>query len=142
MRFKVALIFKKILCCFSIILLATNVYAMTKTEFLHEHEAAIVELCEDFEAERVASRDNPLARFMMIPGRYECGLTSLYGLHKVMMFMEIVDRDSNDWEVLMELMKTNLIKEYETYDFIAIHLEFETYLEEKKDKDKMDSINM
>ena len=113
----------------SIILLSTNSYAITKKEFLHTQEDNIIKLCEDFNDKRQATlKNNPFA------GRYECGLTAFYALHKVMEIITTTERGSDDREFLEELMVKYYIDEYETYNFIYIHLDFERYLEEGKDK--------
>jgi len=120
---------KVLLSCLLILSSILSAHAMTRQEFIDKHEAAIIELCENFEIKRMANRDNPFAAFMMIPARYECGITSFYALHKVMELMETLDRTSEDWLVFVDLINANIIEEYDTYNFITIHLEFEAYLE-------------
>ena len=116
----------------SIILLSTSVNAMTSQKFLYKHEDIIVKMCEDSEVRLQAVRNSMFGNLFRIPNHYECGLTSFYALHKVIEIMITIDRSSDDYEVFDVLMIKHYIEEYKTYNFIAIHLEFEKYLKEKK----------
>ena len=112
----------------SIILLSTSSYALTSMEFLLAQEDIIVELCEDFEARREVTNENsPFMHF----SRYECGLTLFYALRKVTRLILTIEKDTDDYRFLSELLVAYYIEKYDTYNFIAIHLDFEEYLEEK-----------
>ena len=116
----------------SIVLLSTSSYALTSTEFLYAQEDLIIDMCEDFEAKKQnIIRDNPFVSLFKLPAHYECSLTSFYALHKVTRLILLVKRGTDDHRFLSKLLTEYYIEEYDTYDFIAIHLEFEEYLEEK-----------
>lgn len=117
----------------SIILLSTSAYAITRQEFLYQQENNIIKLCEDAELLLQKQRAVPFAHYLGLPAHYECGITGFYALRKVVELITTVDRGSDDYKVLGDLMEKNYIEEYETYDFIVIHLDFERYLEEKSD---------
>ena len=63
---------------------------------------------------------------------FECILTEFYGLDKVIDHIIETKRDTEDWDVLMNIMENNYKKEFDTYDFMAIDLDFREYLKEKK----------
>ena len=116
----------------SIILLSTSAYALTSTEFLHKQEDNIVKMCEDLEAKRQAvSKDNPFVFLFRRPGHYECGITGFYALHQVIKIILSVEKDTDDYKFLNKLLTKYYIEDYETYNFMYIHLDFERYLEEK-----------
>jgi len=116
----------------SIILLSTSSYAVTREEFQHQQEDNIVKFCEDFEVTRQANRNSIFTTLFRIPSHYECGLTAFYALHKVMYIMDTMDRTSKEAADFEKLLYKYYIEEYDTYNYIAIHLEYEKYLEEKK----------
>ena len=122
---------KNFLVICSIVLLSTSAYSMTRQEFIDKHEAAIIEKCEDARPDMDSDYNDMLRRFFRVPGRFECPLTNLYAMHKVMELMETLDRRSEGWPIFVELMETSVIKEYDTFDFIAIHQGYEAYLEGK-----------
>jgi len=103
-----------------ILLMASTVYAETAISFRDEHYNKLIILCED------GYRDKSTSEL------YECILNEFYGLNKVIDYLVETERDTEDWNVLMELFyEHSWWDSYETYDFMAIHLDFEEYLEGK-----------
>lgn len=120
----------------SIVLLSTSAYAITSRAFLYEHENKIVEICKGFEDRVQDQRNSPFSSWLALPSRYECPITSFYGLHKVIEIITTIDKNSPDYKVLNDLLIKHYMENHDTYDFITIHLEFEKYLEEKSSKDQ------
>ena len=114
----------------SMVLLSSSAYAMSADDFLRIHETRLQELCEDNQI-NASELDNPFRNLFDLPGRFECGLTQYYALHKVIDLLVTIDRESEDWKVFYKIMNENFIEEYETFDFMNIHLEYLAYLEEK-----------
>ena len=105
----------------------SNVYAMSAEDFLYTHEWRIQDMCE---AQQI-NADSPFRGFLQFPGRFECGLTQFHALHKVIDLLLTIDRSSEDWKVFTKIMDENIIDDYETFDFMNIHLEYLAYLEAK-----------
>jgi len=112
--------FKLIAIIISVMLISTSVYAMTKEEFVEIQQNNIIVLCDDAYGE--------------LPSNllYECMLTEFYGLYKVVHLLATADFNSEDGKFLNNLMKEYEWKDFETFDFMAIHLEYEIYLKEKE----------
>jgi len=110
---------KYIMIVISVLLISTSAYAISPEEFIEIQENNIIALCED----GYEGFGNNLL--------YECIVTEFYGLKKVVMLLLTLDRQSEDWVVLTGLFDEYAWKDFNTYDFMAIHLEFENYLEEK-----------
>ncbi len=110
---------KSLTICIIVLLMSANVYAITRQEFLEMHENNLISACEDSYGE------------MGTAALYDCILEKFYGLHSFMTLVETVDKDSEDWKRLMELVEEYELEGYDTHDFMAIHLEFEIYLENK-----------
>lgn len=111
-------ILKKLLIVCSIVLLFTNVWAQTPQEFIELLEDNIIRACEGSFQKETAEL-------------YECTLTEFYALRRVMGFLLTIDRESEDWGVLIHLLGKYELGEYKTFDFVSIHLAFEKYLKEK-----------
>jgi hypothetical protein len=96
----------------SIVLLYSSVYAITHQQYKENHEARIEDMCED---------------------DYECALTQLYGLNKVidiiMYAQQMGGKTSEEGKFLDELLDRHYIADYDTFDFMSVHIDFEEYLE-------------
>ena len=112
--------FKLIVIIISMLLMSTGVYATTPHEFIEVQQNNIILLCED----GYAGMPNNLL--------YECMLTEFYGLHKVVNLLIDMDFGSEDGKFLNNLMIEYEWKDFETFDFMAIHLDYEIYLKEKE----------
>jgi hypothetical protein len=103
---------KFLIVIFSIVLLYSSGYAMSWQQYQKAHEDRIETMCE---------------------GDYECALTQLYGLHKVidivMYAQQMGGKTSEEGKFLDELMDRHYIKDFDTFDFVSIHIDFEEYLE-------------
>jgi len=110
---------KSLVVCIIVLLMSANVYAITRQEFLDVHQDNLINACEDGYGE------------MGIGILYDCILEEFYGLHNVMYLIDTLDKDSEDWKKLMELLEEYDWGDYDTFDFMAVHLEFEIYLENK-----------
>jgi len=108
---------------------------MSSDDFLHLHEDRIQKMCEDRTQEvfgdGLSGMNNPFRSFFKLSGKFECGLTQFHALHKVIDLLLTIDRSSEDWKVFAKIMDENIIDDYETFDFMNIHLEYLAYLEEK-----------
>ena len=121
---------KKLLTIFSlmfIILLvptaysANNIY-VTRPMFQEQHRNQIIRVCED-----TYGKDN-------IGDLYFCIMSEFYALEHVMDIMQGLVKDSEERKVFLELSRKYYIKEYKTYDFMSIEIEFRAYLQEKEIK--------
>jgi len=125
----------RIATLFSIILLSSSVYGLTRHEFIDMHEARIIERCEDENITWEPFRNNEMAVLMLkIPWRYECGLLQFYALRKNvqhMMNMSNMDDDKDAWKAFENIMEENYIEEFDTYDFVAANLAYEKWLEDQ-----------
>ncbi len=101
----------------SIILLSTSAHAVSREEYISHHENSMITLCGDIYGDR--------------DGTYGCLITEYYAIRKVSEIIVTMQRSGDDWEFLVDLFTEHKWPEYETYDFMAIHLDFEEYLEEK-----------
>lgn len=110
---------KLLIVCSIVLLLCSNIYAMTLDQFKEAHQTGIVKACIESWEEGTASR-------------YGCMLNEFHALHKVMDYLITVDGKSDDWKVLMGLFKVHIWPEYKTFDFLSIHIEFEEYLKSKQ----------
>ena len=115
----------------SLVLFSTSVLAMTVDDYRHKHEVALTQYCEDdWEAiEKMDARD--AYNLIDFPSHYECGLTQFYALHSIIEYQLYIDRQSEDWGVLMEIMEQNYLEDFDTYDFVNIDIQFGYYLEDK-----------
>ncbi len=104
----------------SIVLLSNSVYAETQQEYIDRHQDNLIILCEDGYGE--------MADYLV----YQCIMTEFYGLHNVVNIILTMKRAGEDWDFLIGLFTEYKWPAYDTYDFMAIHLYFEEYLEEKK----------
>ena len=104
----------------SMILVFTNVHATSRLEFLRQHENSLVKVCESIYSEHQTA------------SLYGCMLSEFYGLHKVLNILIMLDRNSEDWKVFRDIMQKYHLPDFETYDFMAVHLDFTEYLEGKE----------
>jgi len=111
----------------SIILLSTSAHAVSRGEYISYHEDRMITLCEDMFGDR--------------DGTYGCLITEYYAIRKVSKILITIRQSGDDWDFLVDLFTEHKWPEYGTYDFMAIHLDFEEYLEKKEGKGKIDSIN-
>jgi hypothetical protein len=102
----------------SIIILSTSVHAVSREEYISHHENSMITLCEDIYGDR--------------DGVYGCLITEYYAIRKVSGILITMRRSGDDWDFLVDLFTENSWPEYETFDFMVIHLGFEEYLEEKE----------
>jgi len=113
---------KKLLTIFSlvfILLISITSYAfITEEEFKEMHRNRLINLCEDNTGE------NSLF----------CVMAEFYGLGHIVNYLQTLDRKSEDWKVFDTISRKYFIKRYNTYDFMAIDLEFKAYLQEKEIK--------
>lgn len=101
----------------SIILLSTIVHAASREEYIRQHEDRMIDLCWDI----YGARD----------GTYGCLITEYYAIRKVAEILTTMRPPGEDWDILNDLFTENYWPEYDTYDFMVIHLDFEEYIEEK-----------
>jgi hypothetical protein len=102
---------------------------MTIQEFVEESEAAIKTRCDaSYEKIQKFTKGNPLAQRLFGISKYECHITQLYALKKVVGF--IINTDENDYQVLLDIMDKHFYEDSQTYDFVAVHREWEEYLEQ------------
>ena len=113
----------------SIILLSNSVYATSPENFITVHQDSLIYLCEDGYGE------------MGTAILFECMITEFYGLHQVTNILMVIERSGKDWDFFVSLFEKYKRALHGTYDFMAIHLDFEEYLEKKEGKGKIDSIN-
>jgi len=111
-------IIRYIVVIIGVILISTSGYTMTTRGFIAEQQDNLTALCEDGYGQTLPSL------------LYECMLTEFYGLNRVIRLLAKVDRESDDWTALVDLLEEYRWEDYNTYDFMAIHLEFEKYLEQ------------
>jgi len=102
----------------SIILLSTSVHAESREEFISRNEDRMITLCEDIYGDSGAV--------------YGCLMTEYYAMRKVTLILITMQQSGDDWDFLISLFEEHKWPEYDTYDFMAIHLSFEEYLEEKE----------
>ena len=115
----------------SLILLTSSAYAITREEFVDMHDARIIERCEDENITWDHYRRNEMAiRMLRIPRRYECGLVQLYALRKNAQH-QIDINDEDAWKVFSGIMEENYIEEFDTYDFEAVNIAYEKWLEDQ-----------
>ena len=110
-------VLKSCLLICSIILLTTNTHAVSRGEYINHHEDRMITLCEDIYGEGGAT--------------YGCLMTEYYAIRKVSAILITIRKSGEDWDFLVDLFAEHKWPEYDTYDFMAIHLDFENYLEEK-----------
>lgn len=111
----------------SLVLFSTNIFAMTIQEFVEESEAAIKTRCDaSYEKIQKFTKGNPLAQRLFGISKYECPVTQLYALRKVV--DAIIYTNEADYKILLDIMDKHFYEDYQTYDFVAVHLEWEEYL--------------
>ena len=102
----------------SIVLLVTSADAISREEYISRHEDRMITLCEDIYGEGGAT--------------YGCLISEYYAMRRVTYMFITMKQSGEDWDFLVSLFETHKWPEYHTYDFMAIHLDFEKYLEEKE----------
>jgi hypothetical protein len=105
----------------SIILLSTSVHAASREEYISYHEDRMIDLCCDIYGDR--------------DGVYGCLITEYFAIRKVSEILTTMRPPGEDWDILSGLFIENYWPEYDTYDFMVIHLEFEEYLEGKENSE-------
>ena len=107
----------------SIVLFSSSVSALSKREWIAHQERQIKLMCDD--GYTGAYENLPYFFRQDHPGKYECPISSLFGLKKILYLLEAVDKDSMEWLILQEMMDKYYIKEFDTFDFKAVHQNYE-----------------
>ena len=110
-----------LIVCMVVCSISTSAYAVSRESYIAQHEDRMVILCEDIYGEGGAT--------------YGCLMTEYYAIRKVAEIIVTMQRSGDDWEFLVDLFTEHKWPEYDTYDFMAIHLDFEEYLEEKENRE-------
>lgn len=99
--------------------LSVNIYAETYQEFKEKHENIIIDFCDAAYSEHGNS------------AIYACITSELYGFNRVMRYLSEAQNNPTDMAVLKALFEAHFQNEIGTWDFAAIHLDYEDYLESK-----------
>jgi hypothetical protein len=105
-----------------ILLLSTSAYAVNKHDWISAQQNNIVDACKDGHEDIFED---------VFWTASECALVEFHALHNVIKFIDSLDRKSKDYAVFSKIMQKHILEEFNTFDFMAAHLEFEKYLEEK-----------
>ena len=120
----------------SIILLHSSVYSMTPGEYIGISEDRTIERCEsEQEKYNFMKSFAPNMDSAWFPNIYECVLPQFYAIRKNVQYQMRTPRGTDDWNMYMKLYEKYSLEEFQTYDFVAIHLEMEAYLEGKNNTD-------
>jgi len=112
----------------SILLFSSMCFAITAGEFIEIHQDRIIEQCEAEDEKFAPMRNSPIGAFMRFPNIYECILPQFYAIRKNVDH-QLNTEDPDDWKKFTEIMEANYNEVYDTWDFVAVNLEFEAYLE-------------
>jgi hypothetical protein len=102
------------------LMLSTNLFAESGQELIEKHEKIIIEFCDSAYSEYGNS------------AVYSCILSELYGFNRTMRYLFEVQNNPQDRAILNDLFEAHFQADIGTWDFMAIHLEFEAYLKSKQ----------
>jgi hypothetical protein len=107
--------------------------AMTLQEYMTKHETGIEAMCEYKWVKVKDHVEKDLYGLMAFPGHYECGLTQFYALNRVVDIVLSLQQGSDEEgsNFFDELLDRHHVVGLDTYDFVAIHIDWEEYMENR-----------
>lgn len=97
---------------------------ISEEQFREQHRNQIIKFCEYGYLNKDKSE------------LYYCILAEFYALEKVIDHVQEISRESEDWNAFVEILEANYYMQFQTYDFMAVDLDFEEYLQEKENNNE------